>query len=107
MLRGEEWPSCAVPLVWVEFTADVIEHPVREVTSGMRFAVTLFTPAHLELLSENDWMNLESFGFPVHLYSDKDTTKEGGLGVHAATSLGKVSGLQEVPGARDLSYVCA
>ena len=60
MLRNDEWQSCAVPLVWTEFTADIIEHRVREVTSGERFSVTLFTPSHLERLSNRDWMNLES-----------------------------------------------
>ena len=69
MLRNGEWQSCAVPLVWTEFTADIIEHIVREVTSGERFAVTLFTPGHLE--RERDWMNLESYGFPVHLYAER------------------------------------
>ena len=29
MLRGEEWESCAVPLMWIEFTADIIHHRVR------------------------------------------------------------------------------
>ena len=71
MLREDEWQSCAVPLVWTEFTADIIEHRVREVTSGERFSVTLFTPSHLERLSERDWMNLESKGFPVHLYAER------------------------------------
>ena len=37
MLRNQEWQSCAVPLIWTEFTADIIEHRVREVTSGERF----------------------------------------------------------------------
>ena len=46
MLRNDEWQSCAVPLVWTEFTADIIEHRVREVTKGERFSVTLFTPSH-------------------------------------------------------------
>ena len=58
-------------LIWTEFTADIIEHRVREVTSGERFSVTLFTPSHLERLSERDWMNLESHGFPVHLYAER------------------------------------
>ena len=71
MLRNGEWQSCAVPLIWTEFTADIIEHRVREVTSGERFAVTLFTPSHLERLSERDWVNLESRGFPVHLYAER------------------------------------
>ena len=69
MLRHDEWQSCAVLLVWTEFTADIIEHRVREVTKGERFSVTLFTPSHLERLSDRDWMNLESKGFPVHLYA--------------------------------------
>ena len=42
MLRNQEWQSCAVPLKWTEFTADIIEHRVREVTSGERFSVNLF-----------------------------------------------------------------
>ena len=71
MLRHDEWQSCAVPLVWTEFTADIIEHRVREVTKGVRFSVTLFTPSHLERLSDRDWMNLESKGFPVHLYAGR------------------------------------
>ena len=71
MLRDDEWQSCAVPLVWTEFTADIIEHRVREVTKGERFSVTLFTPSHLERLSDRDWMNLESKGFPVHLYAGR------------------------------------
>ena len=71
MLRNDEWQSCAVPLVWTEFTADIIEHRVREVTRGERFSVTLFTPSHLERLSDRDWMNLESKGFPVHLYAGR------------------------------------
>ena len=74
MLRDGEWQSCAVPLIWTEFTADIMEHRVREVTSGERFAVTLFTPSHLERLSERDWMNLESHGFPVHLYAERART---------------------------------
>ena len=45
MLRNEEWESCAMPLTWVEFTADIIQHRVREVTSGVRYSVTLFTPS--------------------------------------------------------------
>ena len=72
MLRNEEWESCAAPLTWVEFTADIIQHRVREVTSGIRYSVTLFTPNHLERLSPVDWMNLESFGFPVDLYPERD-----------------------------------
>ena len=72
MLRNEEWESCAAPLIWVEFTADIIQHRVREVTSGIRYSVTLFTPNHLERLSPVDWMNLESFGFPVDLYPERD-----------------------------------
>ena len=71
MLRNDEWQSCAVPSVWTEFTADIIEHRVREVTKGERFSVTLFTPSHLERLSDRDWMNLESKGFPVHLYAGR------------------------------------
>ena len=71
MLRNGEWQSCAAALIWTEFTADIIEHRVREVTSGERFAVTLLTPSHLERLSERDWMNLESHGFPVHLYTER------------------------------------
>ena len=74
MLRNGEWQSCAVPLIWTEFTADIIEHRVREVTNGERFAVALFTPSHLERLSERDWMNLESHGFPVHLYAERART---------------------------------
>ena len=69
-LRNREWQSCAVPLIWTEFTADIIEHRIRQVTSGERFSVTLFTPSHLERLTERDWMNLESHGFPVHLYAE-------------------------------------
>ena len=45
MLRGEERQSCAVPSVRVEFAADIIEHRVREATSGRRFSVTLFSDA--------------------------------------------------------------
>ena len=71
MLRNEEWQSCAVPLIWTEFTADIIEHRVREVASGERFSVTLFTPGHLDKLTERDWMNLESHGFPAHLYPER------------------------------------
>ena len=71
MLRDGEWQSCAVPLIWTEFTADIVEHRVREVTSGDRFSVTLFTPGHLGRLGEGDWMNLESHGFPVHLYAER------------------------------------
>ena len=48
-----------------------IEHRVREVTSGERFSVTLFSPSHLDKLRERDWMNLESHGFPVHLYPER------------------------------------
>ena len=33
--------------------------------------MTLFTPSHLERLSERNWMNLESHGFPVHLYAER------------------------------------
>ena len=73
VLRGEEWESCAVPLMWIDFTADIIHHRVREVTKGTRFSVTLFTPSHLERLTPEDWMNLESFGFPVQLYSEMDS----------------------------------
>ena len=72
MLRNEEWESCAAPLIWVEFTADIIQHRVREVTSGVRYSVTLFAPNHLERLSPVDWMNLESFGFPVDHYPERD-----------------------------------
>ena len=79
MLRNDEWQSCAVPLVWTEFTADIIEHRVREVIKGERFSVTLFTPSHLERLSDRDWMNLESKGFPVHLYAGRASA---GPGVH-------------------------
>ena len=43
----------------------------RQVTSGIRYSVTLFTPNHLERLSPVDWMNLESFGFPVDLYPER------------------------------------
>ena len=43
VLRNDEWESCAAPLVWVECTADIIQHRVREVTSGVRYSVTLFT----------------------------------------------------------------
>ena len=77
MLRNDEWQSCAVPLIWTEFTADIIEHRVREVTSGERFAVTLFTPSHLERLSDRDGMNLESRGFPVHLYAGRASAGSG------------------------------
>ena len=78
MLRDDEWQSCAVPLIWIEFTADIIEHRVREVTKGERFAVTLFTPSHLERLSDRDWMNLESKGFPVHLYAGRASAEPRG-----------------------------
>ena len=73
VLRGEDWESCAAPLVWVEFTADIIQHRVREVTSGVRYSVTLFTPNHLERLSPEDWVNLESFGFPVDRYAERNS----------------------------------
>ena len=75
VLRNDNWESCAAPLVWVEFTADIIQHRVREVTSGVRYSVTLFTPNHLERLSPEDWMNLESFGFPVDKYAERNTTE--------------------------------
>ena len=39
----------------------------------MRYSVTLFTPNHLERLSNDDWMNLESFGFPVDQYAERET----------------------------------
>ena len=71
MLRNQDWQSCTVPLIWTEFTAEILEHRVREVTSGERFSVTFFTPSHLERLTERDWMNLESHGFPVHLYPER------------------------------------
>ena len=71
VLRDDDWESCAAPLVWVEFTADIIQHRVREVTSGVRYSVTLFTPNHLERLSSEDWVNLESFGFPVDRYAER------------------------------------
>ena len=48
-------------------------------TKGERFSVTLFTPSHLERLSDRDWMNLESKGFPVHLYAGRASAM---LGVH-------------------------
>ena len=73
VFRDEDWESCAAPLVWVEFTADIIQHRVREVTSGVRYSVTLFTPNHLERLSHEDWVNLESFGFPVDRYPERDS----------------------------------
>ena len=73
MLRNDDWESCAAPLVWVEFTADIIQHRVREATSGVRYSVTLFTPNHLERLSSEDWMNLESFGFPVDRYAERNS----------------------------------
>ena len=38
----------------MKFTADVIEHRVREVASGERFAVTLFSPSFLERLNKRD-----------------------------------------------------
>ena len=72
MLRNDEWESCAVPLMWVELTADIIRHRVREVTKGTRYSLTLFTPSRLERLSQEDWMNLESFGFPVDMYPEKN-----------------------------------
>ena len=75
VFRDEDWESCAAPLVWVEFTADIIQHRVREVTKGVRYSVTLFTPNHLERLSREDWMNLESFGFPVDKYAECDSCK--------------------------------
>ena len=62
--------------MWTEVTADIIEHRVREVTQGERFAIPLFTSSHLERLSNSDWMNLESYGFPVHLYSERDQARE-------------------------------
>ena len=74
VLRNDDWESCAAPLVWVEFTADIIQHRVREVTSGVRYLVTLFTPNHLERLSSDDWMNLESFGFPVDQCAERNST---------------------------------
>ena len=73
VFRDEDWESCAAPLVWVEFTADIIQHRVREVTKGVRYSVTLFTPNHLERLSREDWVNLESFGFPVDRYPERDS----------------------------------
>ena len=76
MKRGSEWQSYAVPLVWTEFTADIVEHRVREASKGERFAVTLLTPGHLEKLSEDDRMNLELYGFPVHLYTERDQGRE-------------------------------
>ena len=75
VFRDEDWESCAAPLVWVELTADIIQHRVREVTKGVRYSVTLFTPNHLERLSREDWMNLESFGFPVDKYAEYDSCK--------------------------------
>ena len=101
MLRNDEWQSCAVPLVWTEFTADIIEHRVREVTSGERFAVTLFTPSHLERLSDRDWMNLESKGFPVHLYAGRavagieDCPEEIVVKTEAQDSLAQVAHVSE------------
>ena len=43
--------------------------------------MTLFTQSHLEKLSDRDWMHLESFGFPVHLYPEKGN---GGQGQHSS-----------------------
>ena len=104
MLRGEEWQSCAVPLMWVEFTADIIQHHVREVTSGTRFSVTLFTPSHLERLSPEDWMNLESFGFPVKMYAEMDSKPPSNLKLEASSVAGgtEVEQLVEPPLATDM-----
>ena len=68
--RGEEWQSCAVPLVWIEFTADIIEHCVREVTEGERFALHSWEFGQVEWLTGG-----RTFGCLaslVHLYHDRD-----------------------------------
>ena len=88
MLRAGEWESCSVPLMWVEFTADIIQHRVREVTKGTRHSVTLFTPSHLDRLSQEDWMNLEPFGFPVEKYSERDVVMSSALKRQATPELG-------------------
>ena len=88
MLRGEEWQSCAVSLVWVEVTADITQHRVREVTSGTRFSATLFTPSYLERLSLQDWMNLESFG--LMLYSERDSLQSTSQTLEVSTVSGQV-----------------
>ena len=64
--------SCAVLLVWIQFTADIIGQRVREVTEGERVSVTLFTPCHLVQLSKNDWDNLEKVSFPIHIYPERE-----------------------------------
>ena len=79
---------CVVPLAWVEFTADIIEHRVREMTSGMRFTVMFFTPGRLERLTEKNWMIFESLGFPVHLYSEKNLGNSCGMKANAASTPG-------------------
>ena len=90
-----------MPLIWTEFTADIIEYRVREVTNGERFSVTLFTPSHLERLSERDWMNLESHGFPVHLYAERaragnDLDPKGSTAI-AEELVAEVHAVDEVP----------
>ena len=82
----------------VEFTADIIEHRVREVTRGVRFSVTLCTPGHLEKLGESDWMHLEPYGFPVHLFSENDNRGGRKPTSHGASlTVATSSTCQEVP----------
>ena len=95
MLRDGEWESCAAPLTWVEFTADIIQHRVREVTNGVRYSVTLFTPNHLERLSQEDWMNLESFGFPVDKYPEREVAMSPAVKGLAVEELGTMVPTQD------------
>ena len=67
-------------MLWTELTANIVENRVREATKGERFAITLlFTPGHLEKLSAEDWKNLESHGFPVHLFPERDSRAGGNI----------------------------
>ena len=63
MRRGKEWQSCVVPLVWIEFTADIIEHP-SEICCYLTYPKSSGEAEKREL-------GLQSYGFPMHLSPER------------------------------------
>ena len=80
MLRNGTWHSYDSDCQWLSFDALRFVHRVQPVTSGFRYAITLYTPGKLERLTAQDWDILAKTGFPIYLFEPFGQPKNPGYG---------------------------
>ena len=60
-------------MAWLSFDALKAVHRVTQVTEGVRYSVTLYTPGKLEHLTSEDWDHLGKLDFPIDLCNSEES----------------------------------